>query len=110
FLFYSFFDLLPKMLFRTRPNRLCMMLARPFRVVHLLLRPLVWGVESVSGALLRWRGGKVFTGHLFGNREELRLVMQESAQAFTSEERAMINRARDLQRRTGREAGSPVLR
>lgn len=108
FLFYTFFDLLPKMLFRARPNRLCMMLARPFRVVHLLLRPLVWVVESVSGALLRWRGGKVFTGHLFGNREELRLVMQESAQAFTSEERAMINRVLDLQSLTVRQAITPL--
>jgi putative hemolysin len=108
FLFYTFFDLLPKMLFRTRPNRLCMLLARPFRVVHLLLRPLVWVVQSVSGALLRWRGGKVFTGHLFGNREELRLVMQESAQAFTSEERAMINRVLDLQSLTVRQAITPL--
>src|SRR5436190_18701941 len=88
FLFYTFFDLLPKMLFRTFPTRLCMMLAVPFRFIHWLLRPLVWGVESVSGVLLRWRGGKVFTGHLFGNREELRLVLQESGQAFSSEERA----------------------
>ena len=31
FLFYTFFDLLPKMLFRTYPNRLCLGLARPFR-------------------------------------------------------------------------------
>src|SRR5438045_3588841 len=31
FFFYAFFDLLPKMLFRTHPNRLCLMLARPFR-------------------------------------------------------------------------------
>src|SRR6266481_7180269 len=30
FLFYAFFDLLPKMLFRTYPTRLCMLLARPF--------------------------------------------------------------------------------
>ena len=30
FLFYTFFDLLPKMLFRTYPNRLCMMLAIRF--------------------------------------------------------------------------------
>src|SRR6266481_3891477 len=39
FLFYTFFDLLPKMLFRTYPNRLCVLLARPFRVLHLALRP-----------------------------------------------------------------------
>src|SRR5262252_6041398 len=51
YLFYVFFDLLPKMLFRMYPNRLCLMLARPFRLIHLVLRPLVWTVESVSSAL-----------------------------------------------------------
>jgi len=108
FLFYTFFDLLPKMLFRTFPTRLCMMLARPFRLIHWLLRPLVWVVESISGFLLRWRGGKVFTGHLFGNREELRLVLQESGQVFSSEERAMINRVLDLQSLTVRQAVTPL--
>jgi len=108
FLFYTFFDLLPKMLFRTYPNRLCMMLAYPFRWIHFLLRPLVWVVETVSSALLRWRGGKVFTGHLFGNREELRQVMQESAQALTSEERTMINRVLDLPSLTIRQAVIPL--
>ena len=97
FLFYAFFDLLPKMLFRTYPNRLCLALARPFRVMHLALRPLVAVVERCSQLLLRWTGGKAFLGHLFGNREELRLAMQESAQVFSSEERAMINRVLDLQ-------------
>jgi CBS domain containing-hemolysin-like protein len=108
FFFYAFFDLLPKMLFRMQPNRLCLLLARPFRFIHLALRPLVALVETFSGALLRWRGGKAFTGHLFGNREELRLVMQESAQAFTSEERTMINRVLDLQTLTVRQAMKPV--
>jgi CBS domain containing-hemolysin-like protein len=97
FLFYALCDLLPKMLFRLYPNRLCLALARPFRFAHLGLRPLVQLVEWCSGTILRWTGGKVFTAHLFGNREELRLVMQESAQAFSSEERAMINRVLDLQ-------------
>src|SRR5712671_946674 len=108
FLFYTFFDLLPKMLFRTYPNRLCVLLARPFRVLHLALRPLVALVEWCSGLVLRWRGGKVFTGHLFGNREELRLVMQESAQGLTSEERVMINRVLDLQSLTVRQAMKPL--
>jgi len=108
FLFYAFFDLLPKMLFRLFPNRLCLGLARPFRLIHLVLRPLVWVVESISGALLRWRGGRVFTGHLFGNREELRLVMQESSQALTSEERALINRVLDLQSLTVRQVVTPL--
>jgi putative hemolysin len=108
FLFYAFFDLLPKMLFRMYPTRLCLLLARPFRFIHLVLRPLVAMVEAFSGALLRLRGGKAFTGHLFGNREELRLVMQESAQVFTSEERTMINRVLDLQALTVRQAMRPL--
>src|SRR5207253_8593750 len=108
FLFYAFFDLLPKMLFRSYPNRLCLVLARPFGLIHFVLRPLVSLVEWFSDLLLRWRGGKVFTGHLFGNREELRLVMQESAQAFTSEERAMINRVLDLQSLTVRQVMKPL--
>ena len=107
-LFYAFFDLLPKMLFRMHPNRLCLLLARPFRLIHLALRPLVAVVEWFSSALLRWRGGKAFTGHLFGNREELRLVMQESAQMFTSEERRMINRVLDLQTLTVRQVMKPL--
>lgn len=108
FLFYTFFDLLPKMLFRTYPNRLCLVLARPFRVIHLVLWPLVRLVEWISARLLHWTGGKAFTGHLFGNREELRFIMQESGQAFTTEERAMINRVLDLQSMTVRLITKPL--
>jgi putative hemolysin len=90
------------------PTRLCVLLARPFRWVHFALRPLVAAVEGVSDILLRWRGGKVFTGHLFGNREELRLVMQDSAQTLTSEERIMINRVLDLQTLTVRQVMVPL--
>jgi putative hemolysin len=108
FLFYALFDFLPKMVFRMYPTRLCVMLARPFSFIHWLLRPLVALVEGFSDLLLQWRGGKVFTGHLFGNREELRLVMQETSQALTSEERAMINRVLDLQTLTVRQAMLPL--
>jgi putative hemolysin len=108
FLFYVFFDLLPKMFFRAFPNRLCLAMARPFGAVHLLLRPLVLLVETASSMLLNIRGGTAFTGHLFGNREELRLVMQESSQALSSEERTMINRVLDLQNLTVRQAMVPM--
>ena len=110
FLFYIFSDLLPKMIFRQYPNRLCMAMARPFRAIHFVLRPLVALVEWCSGLLLRWRGGKTFKGHLFGNREELRLVMQESAREFSSDERNMINRVLDLQSLTVRQAMKPLNR
>ncbi len=108
FLFYTFFDLLPKMLFRKYPNRLCILLAPVFRIVHFALRPLVAVVESVSRLLLRWRGGKASTARVFGNREELRLLMQDSGQTLSSEERAMIGRVLDLQSLTVRQAMKPL--
>jgi CBS domain containing-hemolysin-like protein len=95
--FYTFFDLLPKMLFRTYPNRLCLMMAKPFRIVHLGLRPIVSIVELCARVLLRWTGGKRFSGQLFGNREELRQAMQESERVFSTEEQGMINRVLDLE-------------
>jgi CBS domain containing-hemolysin-like protein len=108
FLFYTFFELLPKMLFRTVPNRLTLMLSTPFRVIHLVLSPLVRLMTRLSRGLLRWTGGKTFTGHLFGSREEMRLVMQESAQGLTSDERLMINRVLDLQNITVRQVTIPM--
>ncbi len=41
FLFYALFDLLPKMFFRAHPNQLCLMAAPVFRLVHVVLSPLV---------------------------------------------------------------------
>lgn len=108
FLFYALFDLLPKMLFRKFPNRLCLFSAVPFRFVHFGLRPAVFLVERAANAALGLSGGKLFSGHLFGNREELRQVMQESAQALSSEERTMINRVLDLQSLTVRQITTPL--
>ena len=102
-LFYTSCELLPKMLFRAYPNRLCLTLALPFGAMHFALKPLVGLMALFSRVLLRWSGGKRFTGHLFGNRDELRQVMQESAQGLTSEERVMINRVLDLQNITVRQ-------
>ncbi len=103
FLFYALFDLLPKMLFRALPNSLCLAMANIFRLVYFALSPLVLMMEGISKMILRWTGGRAFTGLLFGNREEMRALMQESAQALTSDERAMINRVLDLQNFTVRQ-------
>jgi putative hemolysin len=97
FLFYAFCELLPKMLFRTFPNRLTLMMAGPFRLIHRVLSPVVILMTKLSQGLLRWTDGKTFQGLMFGSREEMRLVMQESAQGLTSEERIMINRVLDLE-------------
>ena len=106
--FYTFFDLLPKMLFRTYPNRLCLALAKPFSAVHFSLRPIVSVVEWCARLLLKWTGGKKFSGHLFGNREELRQAMQESEQVFSTEEQGMINRVLDLENLTVRQIIKPM--
>src|SRR5690242_4631042 len=108
FLFYTLFDLLPKMLFRAHPNRLCLSTAAVFRPIHFILGPLVLMVEDVSRQLLRWTGGRALTGRLFGNREEMLAVMQESAQALTTDERAMINRVLGLQNFTVRQVATPL--
>jgi CBS domain containing-hemolysin-like protein len=110
FLLYALFDLLPKMLFRAQPNALCLGTANIFRVLYFGLSPLVLVVEGISTMILRWTGGRAFTGQLFGNREEMRALMQESAQSFTSDERAMINRVLDLQNFTVRQIATPIAR
>jgi CBS domain containing-hemolysin-like protein len=108
FLFYAFFDLLPKMLFRAHPNSLCLSSARFFRIINFLLSPLVSIVEGVSQTILRVAGGQTFTGRLFGNREELRAVMQESGRTLTDDERTMINRILDLQNFTVGQIAKPL--
>jgi putative hemolysin len=108
FLFYALFDLLPKMFFRAHPNQLCLAAAPVFRLVHVVLSPLVAVVEGVSLTALHLTGGQAFTGRVFGSREEMRSVMQESAQALTSDERAMINRVLDLQNFTVQQIATPL--
>ncbi|MDB6022345.1 MAG: hypothetical protein JWQ04_2202 [Pedosphaera sp.] len=108
FLFYTFCELLPKMLFRMFPNRLTLAMAGPFRFIHYVLLPLVLLITKLSKGFLKWTDGRTFTGHLFGSREEMRLVMQESSQGLTSEERLMINRVLDLQNRTVRDIAIPI--
>lgn len=98
--YYAACELLPKMLFRLYPNRLCLALVLPFRMVDAVLRPVVVPVAYTSRWLLRWTGGRRFTGHLFGSRDELRVLMQESGQTLSKEERGMINRVLDLQNLT----------
>ena len=110
FVFYSFFDLLPKMLFRAYPNRLCLASANVIRLASLVLSPAVFLVEEVSLAVLRLRGGKLTSGRMFGNREEMRAVMAEAAQALTSEEHIMVNRVLDLQHFTVARIATPLAK
>lgn len=94
---YVFADLLPKLVFRRFPNRLCLVVVPLFRLLHVVLAPAVGATEWISGRLLRWTGGRAFTGRLFGSRAELRQAIEESAHSLSREEVAMINRILDLQ-------------
>jgi putative hemolysin len=110
FVFYAFCDLLPKTLFRKFPNRLCLAMSAPFRILHFLLSPLVVIVESIAGWLLRWTGGRTFRGHVFSNRNELRLLMEQTGQTLSSEERGMIGRVFDSHNITVRQIAVPFVR
>ena len=108
FLFYTLGDLLPKMLFRQFPTRLCLAMAVPFRFINIGLSPLVSLMTWFSNRLLRLTGGASSRGQLFASRSELRMAMQESAHMLTSEERSMIARVLDLQNRTVRSITVPL--
>lgn len=110
FVFYGFCDLLPKTLFRKFPNRLCLIMSGPFRVLHIVLFPIVSLVEGIANLLLRWTGGSTYKGHVFSSRNELRQLMEDTSDALTSEERGMIARVFDLHNITVRQIAIPFAR
>jgi CBS domain containing-hemolysin-like protein len=110
FVFYAFCDLLPKTLFRKFPNRLCLAMSAPFRVLHIVLFPIVSLIESIANVLLRWTGGRTFKGHVFSSRNELRLLLEDTSEALTSEERGMIARVFDLHNIAVRQIAIPFAR
>jgi len=107
---YMVADLLPKLLFRRFPNRLCLAGVVPFRFLAMVLSPVVDLTEWVSRRLLRLTGGQAFTGRLFSSRAELRQVIEASAQSLSREELVMINRILDLQNLSVRDVMTPMDR
>ncbi|MEI7729445.1 MAG: CNNM domain-containing protein [Verrucomicrobiota bacterium] len=110
FLLYAVCDLLPKMLFRAFPNRLCMITAPLYQFMATTLAPLVGPLQVLTNHLSHWFGKQGFTVSLFGHRDELRLMMQESAPALSSEERQMIKRVLELQNITVSQIAIPLDR
>lgn len=107
---YLFADILPKLLFHRFPNRLSLLGVGPFRILHVLLSPVVGLTERGSRLVLRVTGGRAFKGRLFGSRAEFRQVIEESAQSLSREELVMINRILDLQNRRVRDVMTPMGR
>ena len=106
--FYAIFELLPKTIFRAYPNRLCMFMATPFRVLNIILRPLVLVLAAIAGNFPRGSGEARIFGHLFSSREEMRWLLQESAPGLTPEERVMVNRVLDLRNISVRQIAVPI--
>jgi CBS domain containing-hemolysin-like protein len=100
FLLYALVDLLPKMLFRRSPTAASLACVGFYNWIHRLLAPVVTLVAWLAGLLLWATGGRRFTGRMFGNREELWLVMQESGPGLTHDERSMVQRVLGLQTTT----------
>jgi CBS domain containing-hemolysin-like protein len=98
------------MLFRAHPNSMCLSVAGVFRLIYVVLRPFVALIEEASRLLLRSANDRALTARLFGNRQEMRAVMQEAAQNFTRGEHAMINRVLDLQNLTVSQIAIPLAR
>lgn len=105
---YLFGDLLAKGLFRKFPNRLTLRLVPLFHLVHLVLAPLVTVVERFAGLLLKLTGGAALSGHLFGNRDELRALMLDSGNRLGVTERTLISRVLELQNRTVGQVARPL--
>lgn len=111
FLLYVFADLLPKLLFRRFPNRLCLAGVVPFSILFTVLRPVVGAAESVSQRLVGWAGGQTALGaRALESRAELRQVIQESSSSLSREELTMINRILDLQNLRVRDVMTPMSR
>lgn len=105
---YLFGDLLAKALFRKFPNRLTLRLVPVFHLIHFGLAPLVTVVERFASLLLKLTGGAALSGHLFGNRDELRALMLESGNRLGATERTLISRALELQNRTVGHVARPL--
>tara|TARA_Y100000588_G_scaffold10919_1_gene11923 strand:- start:460 stop:1485 length:1026 start_codon:yes stop_codon:yes gene_type:complete len=106
-LFYSFCELLAKMLFRQYATYLSVMLIGLFRWVELILSPLVGVLRFFSELALFSPVSDRRQSGLFGSREELRQLMTESGQGLTNDERVMIDRVLDLQNIPVRELAKP---
>jgi CBS domain containing-hemolysin-like protein len=100
FVMYVFGELFPKTLFRRYPNRLSLLLARPFQVVATALWPLVRATAWMAQALARWTGGRRFTGDVLGHRGALEQAMSDTAAGLGDDERTLVTRVVELQKLT----------
>jgi CBS domain containing-hemolysin-like protein len=110
FVFYVTCDLLPKVLFRAFPNRLCLALVGPFQLMDTVLRPLVAALQRMSGWLRSSASDRPEFGPLSTGRDELRLALRAKNPALSGEEQVMIARVLDLRSMRVGQLGQPLAR
>ena len=97
---FTFCDLLSKRLFLKFPNRLCLIVAKPFRIVQLLFAPIVNIIHQILGDAFKGPVGQPLASRLFRNRKELKMLMEESDDSLSDEEFFMIKQVLRLSERT----------
>ena len=88
-LFYALCELMPKTLFRLYPNRLCMMMAIPFRLVHLALKPdggelMVSNFDSDNISIIETTTNEVGGSYLIGTHPARGLVTADNSRLYVS--------------------------
>ena len=100
FAFYTFFDLLPKMLVRRFPNRLTILLTYPFELFFTLLAPVVGIISRIKSRTGNTSENSSDAITPFQNRDDLKRIMQESEANLRPDEKKLITRIMELQNQT----------
>lgn len=107
FVFYTFLDLLPKMLVRRFPNRLTIFLTYPFELFFGLVAPvtrIISRIKAIAGNARETSNQAIAP---FQNRADLQRIMQETAANLRSDEKRLIARVMELQDQSVRSEMKP---
>ncbi len=106
--FYTFFDLLPKMLVRRFPNRLTILFTYPLELLFRVLNPVSRVIARM--AAFAEAGGKPSApqSKLFRDREDLEALVRDHGPNLRTGERDLIARVLDLQDETVQAAMTPI--
>lgn len=108
FVFYTFLDLLPKMLVRRFPNRMTVWLTYPFEIFYWALSPLVITVSALRKAILSDRSSPSSPTTPFKSRRDLHEMIQQDAPELTAGEKVLIDRVMKLEEKTVQLAMKPI--
>ena len=108
FILFTFCDILPKTLFGKFPNRLCLAVAKPFKIIQITLTPFIGFFHQIFGNPFKNSAGQPLASRLFRNRKELKSLMKESDNSLSAEEKFMISQVLHLSERTLGQVAIPL--